>query len=233
MPGRAKNWAQFLNENRIRTVAEIGVYKGMFAEKMLRNCPDIETYYLLDPWRHLDNWNTPLNIHTDESFEECYAEALRRTAPWEAKRVILRGLTNEVIDRIPDASLDFAYIDGDHTLRGITIDLMHVWPKVRPGGFIGGDDFCTSVWQHEENFEPTFVFPLAVYFAEAMDVPITALPRNQFVIERSDEGFSFRNDTGNYASVTVSEALKRPTTPQPQPSAVQRLRRRIKQSVGA
>ena len=33
---------------------------------------------------------------------------------------MLRGTTTEVIDRVPDRSVDFAYIDGDHTLRGIT-----------------------------------------------------------------------------------------------------------------
>ena len=54
------------------------------------------------------------------------------------KVVILRGRTKEVIDQVPDNSLDFAYIDGDHTLRGITIDLMNVLPKIKEGGIIGG-----------------------------------------------------------------------------------------------
>ena len=29
---------------------------------------------------------------------------------------------------MPDGSLDFAYVDGDHTLRGITIDLVAFHP---------------------------------------------------------------------------------------------------------
>jgi hypothetical protein len=45
----------------------------------------------------------------------------------------LRGKTTEVIDKIPDASLDIVYIDGDHMLRGITIDLCQSPPRRHPG----------------------------------------------------------------------------------------------------
>ncbi len=208
---RLEIWTEFLTRHRLRRVAEVGVFKGQLAESLLTNCPDIVTYYLIDPWRHLDDWNKPANV-AEARFEEIFAEALRRTSRWESKRVILRGRTSDVIQSIPDESLDFAYIDGDHTLRGITIDLMRVWPKVRPGGFIGGDDFCSSVWQHQEQFEPTFIFPYAVYFAEAMDAPIVALPGRQFLIERSS-GFSFNDTTGTYVDTTVKSALVPPLRP--------------------
>ncbi len=108
---------------------------------------------------------------------------------------MLRGRTKEVIDEIPDGSLDFAYIDGDHTLRGITIDLIKLMPKVKEGGLIGGDDFTNTPWQHDIRFEPTLVCPFGIYFAEAMDLPIVALPFNQFLIEKTTGGvFSFGCD---------------------------------------
>jgi hypothetical protein len=65
----------------------------------------------------------------------------------------------EVIDQITDGELDLAYIDGDHKLKGISIDLIRVYPKVRVGGFLCGDDFTRSVWEHKTSFEPTLVFP--------------------------------------------------------------------------
>jgi hypothetical protein len=131
---------------------------------------------------------------------------LTRTQPWESKRVVLRGRTTEVIEAIPDGSLDLAYIDADHTLRGITIDLINVWPKVRPGGFIGGDDLSPSIWQHPKNYEPSLVYPFAVYFAEAMNVPINALPHGQFLIQKVDEGYSFTDPTGAYPDPTLRGA---------------------------
>jgi hypothetical protein len=206
-PSRLELWSTFIEQNGLRFVAEVGVFQGEFAEELLTRCPNITTYYMLDPWRHLDDWNKPAN-RDDETFERFHEEAIRRTDPWEPKRVVLRGRTTEVSESIPDAALDFAYIDADHTLRGISIDLLRIWPKVRPGGFIGGDDFCRSVWQHAENFEPTFVFPYAVYFAEAMGAPITALPHNQFLLEKVTTGFAFLDPTGAYQDTTVAGALK-------------------------
>ena len=122
--------------------------------------------------------------------------------------MILRGKTTEVIDRISDGELDFAYIDGDHTLRGIAIDLIRVYPKLRPGGFLGGDDFTTTMWYHKLNFEPTLVFPFAVYFAEAVASPIYALPNYQFCLQKTDTPqFSFIDLTGQYNELSLRDQL--------------------------
>ena len=59
----------------------------------------------------------------------------------------MRRRTKDVISEIPDGSLDLAYIDGAHTLRGFTIDLIRGLPKIKEGGFIGGDDFGVTPWQ--------------------------------------------------------------------------------------
>jgi hypothetical protein len=215
-------WTRFARETEARRVAEIGVYRGRFAARMLDECPAIETYYMLDPWRNLEDWNKPANT-TDETFERFYRESMDRTAAHEAKRVVLRGTTTEVIDRVPDSSLDFAYIDGDHTLRGITVDLIRVFPKVRTGGWIGGDDFTPSIWQHADEYEPTLVFPLAVHFAEAVGARIYGLPHKQFLIEKAaDSDHAFTDLTGRYGDTGLRRQLAQRETP----SLLERLRRR-------
>jgi len=123
-----------------------------------------------------------------------------------ARRLGLRGRTKDIVDEIPDESLDFAYIDGDHTLRGITIDLIKLLPKMKKNGLIGGDDFITTPWQHDIDFEPTLVCPFSIYFAEAMDLPIIALPFNQFLIQKRDNAsFSFIDITGDYNDVSLNK----------------------------
>jgi hypothetical protein len=200
---RAALWVAFLRRIEARRVAEIGVYRGEFAARLLDDCASIERYYMIDPWRHLDDWNKPAN-RDDETFERIFAEAMRRTAAHDQRRVVLRGRTAAVVDEIPDASLDFAYVDGDHTLRGITIDLARAHEKVRPGGWIGGDDFSPSIWQHGGRFEPTLVFPFAVYFAEAIGARIYGLPYRQFLIETQPEaGFAFVDLTGKYGRLDL------------------------------
>jgi hypothetical protein len=205
---RLELWPRLLNELQAETVAEVGIFRGDFAQRILKQCEAVQKYYMIDPWRHLDDWNKPANKPDDE-FARIKEEALAKTAFAAGKRVVLQGRTREVSGDLPDEGLDFAYVDGDHTLRGITIDLVHVWPKMRDGGILGGDDFCPSVWQHEARFEPTLVFPLAVYFAEAVGSVIYGLPFNQFalVVDRAARAFEFRDLTGAYRSTTLRDAL--------------------------
>jgi hypothetical protein len=160
---------------------------------------------MIDPWKHLDAWNKPANVDSD-SFDAIYTEAMNKTRFAEEKLSVLRGKTTEVISRIPDEFLDFIYIDGDHTLKGIAIDLLKSSPKINRGGIIGGDDFSRSIWQHSSEFEPSLVFPFAVYFSEAMGSKIYALPYNQFLIRKpgiSNEAFSFTDLTGCYDDLSL------------------------------
>ncbi|MBN1883557.1 MAG: class I SAM-dependent methyltransferase [Deltaproteobacteria bacterium] len=188
-------------------MAEVGVYRGDFAAAILERYDSIETYFMIDPWRYLDNWNKPAN-QTNDIFETFFSETKAKTDFAANKRIILRGTTSEVIEEIEDEGLDFAYIDSDHTLRGITMDLIQIFPKIRMGGWIGGDDFMRNVWQHDTDYEPTLVFPFTVYFAEAMDVPIYALPYNQFLIEKNcDKSFAFIDMTGLYGDTSLKNQL--------------------------
>lgn len=200
---RLAYWSAFVREHSIKTLAEVGVWRGDFAEAILRNCPTIERYYLIDPWRTLDDWNKPLN---QDDLEEAFLETQAKLAPFADKTIFLRGRTTEVADELPE--LDFAYIDGDHTLRGIVLDMLQVWPKIRASGWLGGDDFSPSIWQHSPDYEPSMVFPFAVHFAEGVNSPITAFPAGQFVIEKT-EGFRFDDTTGLYPSTEIKPQISR------------------------
>lgn len=205
---RFELWEKFLNFYNFKTVAELGVYKGDFAKIILDKCDFIENYYMIDPWRNLTNWNKPANT-SDAEFENIFNETLQKTNFAKSKRIILRGKTTEVINEIEDESLDFIYIDGDHTLKGISIDLIATWNKISENGYVAGDDFCSSIWQHTKEFEPTLIFPFAIYFAEAMNVKIFALPFNQFLICKGIKGYEFINLTdGKYKNVNLLKHLK-------------------------
>jgi hypothetical protein len=124
---------------------------------------------------------------------------------------VCRGQTKEVAGQIADESLDLCYIDGDHTLRGILIDLMKLYPKVKNGGLLGGDDMTPSAWVHGRKYEPTLVFPTVVhFFAEATGSVIYALPFGQFVmcVDRTRDAFAYHDLTGCYGDVTLRTAVK-------------------------
>jgi predicted O-methyltransferase YrrM len=196
-------WETIINALKPETVLELGVWKGDFAIHILTHCPSIKRYYMIDPWRSLPAWNKPFNVES-AAFEEAYKVAMNATRFAADKLVVLRGTTTEVIDKIPNQSLDFAYIDGDHTLRGITIDLANVLGKVRADGYLAGDDFLPSIWEHSAKYEPTLIFPFALYFAEAHRIPIYALPHGQFLIHKNSEiGYSFTDLVGAYGKQDV------------------------------
>jgi len=206
---RFEFWINFINTLGVRNAVEIGVFRGDFAEQILRNCECLEKYYMLDPWRNLEAWDKPANTN-NEIFEQLMQRSLEKTAFASDKRVVLRGKTTEVIDAIPDGSLDFAYIDGDHTLKGITIDLIRAFPKVKTNGFIGGDDFCAGKLQHFPEHEPTLIFPFAIYFAEAVAARIYTLPYDQFLIEKTTDGiFELIDLAGIAANTGIKEQMLR------------------------
>jgi predicted O-methyltransferase YrrM len=209
---RLELWGRLTNRFQAKTFLELGVYRGTFAEGILRNCPTISRYYMLDPWKHLDAWNKPANVE-QASFDDIYARAMARTDFARDRRIVLRGTTLDMIDQVPSESLDIAYIDGDHTLRGISIDLIRTYPKVRPGGIIGGDDFTPTIWQHAENFEPTLVCPFAAYFAESQGAPLVILPYHQFAIVKPAEPgrhFQVIDTTHSYGSLALLPRMRHP-----------------------
>jgi hypothetical protein len=209
---RVEIWTQIINRVEAATVLELGVYRGVFAEQILQNCPTISRYYMLDAWRHLDGWNKPANVG-QEKFDEFYALAMSRTEFARHCRIVLRGTTLEMIEQIPDASLDVAYIDADHTLRGIAIDLIRTYPKLRPGGILGGDDYTPTIWQHPETFEPTLVCPFAAYFAESQAAPLIILAHNQFaIVKPSNPGRHFRvvDRTQSYGPRALLPQISKP-----------------------
>lgn len=192
----------------VKRMAEIGVWEGELSETILQKVDQIEHYVLVDPWRNLPDWNKPLNKSNVE-FESVRNTALTRVAHFKEKVVEIRATTKEANTQIDDASLDLIYVDGDHTLRGITIDLILLLPKIRRGGFICGDDFSKTIWQHTTKYAPTEVFPFALYFAEAHDLPIFTLPYNQFIIFNEPRGFEVV-DHGGYGRLTPEDIYAPP-----------------------
>ncbi len=201
-------WASFINQSKVKNFAEIGVWRGEFAEHILSCCPSIERYYMVDPWRHLEDWNKPANV-SDPEFDQIFSEAMERTAFASDKRVVLRATTKQALAILGNAELDAVYIDSDHTLRGITIDLVSLYDKIGSCGYLFGDDFVPNIWQHPDRFEPSLVFPFATYFAEEKGDAIFGLPFKQFLISKSPEAdaFQFHDWTGCYQETSLRKQI--------------------------
>jgi hypothetical protein len=207
---RFEMWAYILNRVDAKNICEVGVWKGDYAKYLLDHINKIENYIFVDPWRNLPSWNKPAN-RSNEEFEDIRQEALDKNKQYASKINELRMTTKEAGAKLEDEALSYTYIDGDHTLRGITIDLNVIYPKTKSNGLIGGDDFTKNIWQHSERYDPTEVFPYALYFAEAKNCTIFTLPYNQFLIFKNDHFEVF--DYGGYAKLTPRNIYSQPRLP--------------------
>lgn len=127
---------KFFKDQGYKVGAEIGVYKGEFTEKL---CQAGLKIYAIDPWIVYKNYRK----HPKElPYDELYQNTVNLLKPYDC--TIIKKTSMEALDDIPDESLDFVYIDGNHSLPYITQDIYEWNRKVRVGGVISGHDYFNS-----------------------------------------------------------------------------------------
>jgi len=106
--------------------AEIGVDRGRFSQYMFKVIPGLHLF-CVDPWR----WKL--------RGESRYRSTVERLSQFNA--TIIRKNSIDALVDVPDESLDFAYIDGDHTFDYVMTDIIWWSKKVRYGGVVAGHDY--------------------------------------------------------------------------------------------
>lgn len=131
--------------------AEVGVLTGRLSSYMLKHVPEIERLYMVDAWaevapEHPYAVSGDTAAHqTQDQHEGNLRKALDNTAFASNRVTICRGDSAEKAETFPDASLDFVFIDADHTYEGVWRDLVSWWPKLRVGGMFSGHDIDNPV----------------------------------------------------------------------------------------
>jgi hypothetical protein len=121
--------------------AEIGVRDGRFSDQLLSGWKG-SLLISIDPWLADDSGDyvDASNVSSEEH-ERLYLETQVRLARHGDRSEIWRATSLEAAARIPDGSLDFAYIDARHDYASVLEDLAAWLPKVRPGGILAGHDY--------------------------------------------------------------------------------------------
>ncbi len=132
--------------------AEIGVDRGRFSEYMFKVIPNLELL-CVDPW------------HWKLRGKSRYQSTVKRLEPHNA--TIIRKTSLMASLDIPKESLDFVYIDGDHTFDMVMLDIILWAPKVRYGGIVSGHDYykfrragvipAVDTYTHEHGITQMFV----------------------------------------------------------------------------
>lgn len=119
---------------------EIGVQAGRFSEHLLRHS-HLNRLFSVDPWMHWDA-GYPDRANVSQAQQDArYLETILRCAHFRTRSVVMRMTSAQASAHFAPESLDFVYIDANHSFEATTEDLEHWWPKVKRAGLIAGDDF--------------------------------------------------------------------------------------------
>ena len=131
--------------------AEVGVWEGNFSERILNEC-EPTALHLIDPWLYQPEFgNTAFGRRKNEHLmEERYQSVVEKFKD-DPRVSIHRAKSEEAFAALPDHSLDWVYLDGNHNEPFIGQDLEMSLRKVKLDGIISGDDFN---WQSERSGAP-------------------------------------------------------------------------------
>jgi hypothetical protein len=145
--GKMIRWevlAHLLKGKNPKVGAEIGIQRGHTTVGVLSLLPSIEKYYAIDPWLSYDviDYRTPKsNIYNQRRVDRYFEIFKEKSSKWKDKIEILRMVSSEAYVHIPDESLGFCFIDGNHDYEYVLEDIKLYLPKMKKGGLFGGHDY--------------------------------------------------------------------------------------------
>lgn len=126
--------AKHFGELGFKTGAEIGVCKGKFSRVFCWNVPDL-CLHCIDTWE-----SDPLDPGSEGALNEAnYEHAKKILQPFNVK--FIRKTSMMALNNFEDASLDFVYIDANHSFDYVMQDIIEWSKKVRVGGIVSGHDY--------------------------------------------------------------------------------------------
>lgn len=134
------NFPDFLNRMGLTGEGvEVGTHRGEYAHQILKGWHG-RKLYCVDPWAVPPGYEPQVKYLGNGSRDEHYAEARNRLRKHSDRVLLLRELSVAASEEFDDESLDFVYLDGDHTAEAVRADLIAWWPKIKPGGVLAGHD---------------------------------------------------------------------------------------------
>lgn len=144
--------------------AEIGVWMGNTSINFAKKNP--AELHLVDSWsieaykestehgsyeNYLQRYANICGGSNEEQFQakydKVYADVVRKFK--DMNNVFIHRMTsNEWFDQREDDSLDWIYVDGDHSYEGCLQDLQNSLRVVKSGGLILGDDYKWPFQKH-------------------------------------------------------------------------------------
>lgn len=132
--GRFKDIPRTFAELGFTKGAEIGVYEGAYSKNLLQRIPNLHLIGV-DLWESYPGYKD----FEKNDIVDAYNRAVKNVEGYDCE--LIKGWSDEVVKTIPDNSLDFVFIDGNHNYEWCVWDIANWSKKVRSGGIIYGHDY--------------------------------------------------------------------------------------------
>jgi hypothetical protein len=141
---REKVIENFARVNGWTRGAELGVWKGRTYKHLLTTLPNltligVDLYAPQVDSNGPEKWVPGENGH-EWDHEKYFREITEFRNQIGDRAMFYRMKTVEAANLVEDESLDFVFIDADHSFEGCNIDILTWAPKVKKGGYVMGHD---------------------------------------------------------------------------------------------
>lgn len=126
---------------------EIGVASGWTMNHFLQALPNLKLTGI-DPYIGYMDGSREI---TQEMLDAQYLAAQDNISDFTPRGKILRGYSQDFVNSFEDESLDYIFIDGDHSYEGALRDCELFFSKIKNGGIFAGHDWSFAGVQKAVN----------------------------------------------------------------------------------
>ena len=122
------------------TGIEIGLREGVSTLAFLESCPNLSTLIGIDPFVPYYDMGYNWSIEEQNEFHDTLLDNMSFRGCSDRFKLIRKTSLDAAAD-IADNSIDFIYVDGEHTDEMLTNELNAYWPKLKSSGVMSGHDY--------------------------------------------------------------------------------------------
>jgi len=127
--------------NLIGRGVEVGVERGEYSEIILQNS-NLSILYSIDSWKEFSKEEyKDINNHNQKKHNQNKKETEQRLKKYKGRSQVWQMLSEDAAAIFKNNSLDFVYIDANHSYEGCKKDIELWYPKIKQGGVLAGHDY--------------------------------------------------------------------------------------------
>jgi len=131
--------SDIIRAHKCKIGCEVGLAFGTQSVHILEHT-NVTLLHSIDPYIPYDNGTFPKGA-TAQWMDVLALIVKARLAQFGDRSNFIRATSLDAAAQFTDYSLDFVYVDGDHSYEAVSADLRAWYPKVTVGGILIGDDY--------------------------------------------------------------------------------------------